>query len=302
MSEKIISHFKAPLPKLGENVEGYVLAEGGKQVGIKDARCVLSQRGAASALGIQGGGGIGFPRTLDTQSLKNNLHPSLIEEIKNPIKFSYIQKDSKAKIGKIIHGYDTSLFIKIATSIVELNSLGKLHPAQEKLAENAIKVLMVLANTTLNSLIYQESGYWISVEGQLISNIIDRYLKDYTNRWSKRFPDELWILLIKIKGYPSYMAIKRPAFVGHWVNDIVYSRLAPGIRRKLNKLNPRDKETGRRLKKHHQFLTENHGVPELEKHLREVIGLMKVANDEKSFQQMLNKLAPKYGDTLDLPF
>ncbi|MBK9584584.1 MAG: hypothetical protein IPO55_01515 [Alphaproteobacteria bacterium] len=53
----------------------------------------------------------------------------------------------------------------------------------------------------------------------------------------RTFPDEFWIKLIKVKGYPSYMALKRPSFVGHWVNDIIYDRIKPGIRKKLNELN-----------------------------------------------------------------
>lgn len=107
----------------------------------------------------------------------------------------------------------------------------KLTKTQEFLRERALAILLALANTTLDAIVYQESGFWTAVEGQRVSEILDRYLQDHARKWAKTFPDEFWVKLIRVKGYPSYFAINRPAFVGHWVNDLVYDRLVPGARK-----------------------------------------------------------------------
>jgi hypothetical protein len=86
--------------------------------------------------------------------------------------------------------------------------------------------------------------------------------------------------------------MKRPAFVGHWVNDIVYSRLAPGTKDKLKEINPR-LPSGERKKKHHQHLTEDYGLPELKDHLKKVMVLMDAASSKKSANDIGDDPPPK---------
>jgi hypothetical protein len=101
------------------------------------------------------------------------------------------------------------------------------------------------------------------------------------------------------KGYPSYVALKRPAFVGHWVNDIVWDRLVPGARKKLNEVNPR-LPAGYRKNKHHSHTTEDYGLPELKAHLIKVMAYMDAAANDTQFTRMLNRGTPKFGDTYEM--
>jgi hypothetical protein len=161
-------------------------------------------------------------------------------------------------------------------------------------------MLVSLANTTLDSIIYQETGFWQAREGQRVAEILDKYLQVNARKWAKTFPDEFWIKLIKVKGYPSYYAIRRPSSVGHWVNDIVYDRLAPGIHQKLNELNPR-LPSGRRKNTHHQHMTEDHGIPELKDHLIKTMAYMDAAANESQFERMLNRGTPRFGTSYEIP-
>jgi hypothetical protein len=195
-----------------------------------------------------------------------------------------------------VHGLDTSTFIEILRAILK----AKLTKTQKHLGERAQMMLIALANTTLDSIVYQESGYWKTIEGQRVSEILDKYLQDHARTWAKTFPDEFWVKLIKVKGYPSYIALKRPAFVGHWVNDIVYDRLVPGARRKLKELNPR-LPAGYRKHRNHQFTTEDYGLPELKAHLIKVMAYMDAAANDTQFMRMLNRGTPKFGDTYEMP-
>lgn len=291
----ITSHFKATIQQLGPDVDGYVLDEvdGEKP---HHPRCVLSKRGAASALGLKSEGGSALWRTLSRQNIGSKIDKNLRQKIDNPIVFKYFNTGSESGSGVTVHGIETSTFIEILRVILK----AKLTATQKFLAERAQAMLIALANTTLDSILYQESGFWKAVEGQRIAEILDNYLQEHARKWAKTFPDDFWVKLIRVKGYPSYLALKRPAFVGHWVNDIIWDRLVPGARKKLNELNPR-LPAGYRKNKHHQHATEDYGLPELKAHLIKVMAYMDAAANDTQFMRMLNRGMPKFGDTYEMP-
>jgi hypothetical protein len=296
------SHYRAPITLLGPDVEAYVLDEvdGEKQ---RKPRCILSKRGSADALGLQSEGGSAFWRTLTRKGIDSVMPKTLREKLDNPIVFKYIDTESRnaeKAIGRTVRGYDTSTFVEVLKVLMDARRTNKLAPTQMFLADRAEAMLLSLANTTLDSIVYQETGFWKAIEGQRISEILEKYLQDHPRKWAKTFPDDFWSKLIRVKGYPSYFALKRPSFVGHWVNDIVYDRLAPGIKEKLNEVNPR-LVSGRRKNTHHQHTTKDHGLPELKAHLIKVMAYMDAAADDGQFVKMLNRGTPKFGKTYEMP-
>lgn len=72
------------------------------------------------------------------------------------------------------------------------------------------------------------------------------------------------------------------------------------ILKKLEDLNPKNPDTGRRKRCHHQYFTGDIGVPELREHLSNVIFLMKTCKSWDEFMHRLDRAAPKYGDTAPL--
>lgn len=298
----IESHYRAPITLFGPDVEAYVLDEinGEKQ---SKPRCVLSKRGSANALGLQSDGGSAFWRTLSRKGIGSVIPDKLREKLDNPIIFKYIDtgsENAEKSTGRTVHGYDTSTFVEVLKVLMDARRSGKLTKTQKFLADRAEELLLSLANTTLDSIVYQETGFWQAIEGQRISEILESYLQDHARKWAKTFPDEFWVKLIKVKGYPSYLALKRPSFVGHWVNDLIYDRLAPGIKKKLDVINPKS-ASGRRKHTHHSFTTEDHGLPELKSHLIKVMAYMDVAANDREFMRMMNRGAPRFGATYELP-
>lgn len=95
------------------------------------------------------------------------------------------------------------------------------------------------------------------------------------------------------------MTVARPGVVGKYTNDIVYERLAPGILEELRNINPKQ-DDGSRVRRHHQFLTEDIGHPALAQHLHAVIGLMRASASWEQFKSMLDRAFPKKGTQLDL--
>ena len=156
-----------------------------------------------------------------------------------------------------------------------------------------------IVTTGLDVMIDTFTGYNALHKPDALEKILNKYLTDNYRKWAKTFPDEFWVKLILIKGLPNYKAIKRPSYVGHWVNDIVYDRLAPGVREKLCQLNPRLAH-GERGHRHHQHLTEDHGLPELKEHLTKVMFAMDFARDDAHFKRILDQELPKCGSNYQL--
>jgi hypothetical protein len=84
-------------------------------------------------------------------------------------------------------------------------------------------------------------------------------------------------------------------------NDIVVKRLAPGVLAELKKVTPRD-EAGRPKHKVFQHLTANIGYPKLREHLGAAVAIMNLSRDYHDFIDKLDRLYPRFGETLELPF
>src|SRR5262249_51788148 len=86
---------------------------------------------------------------------------------------------------------------------------------------------------------------------------------------------------------------KRPVRAGQITNDVIYERLAPGVKEELHRLTPRDSK-GRLKQKLFQRLTDEVGSPRLKEHLASVVALMKASDDWEQFMRSLNRALPKW--------
>ena len=85
--------------------------------------------------------------------------------------------------------------------------------------------------------------------------------------------------------------MRKPRIVGKITSQIVYEKLPPGVLEELKAKNPADDE-GTRKHKHHQFLTEDIGHPHLKDHLLQVIMLMRVSPNWKTFERLIARAFP----------
>ena len=163
-------------------------------------------------------------------------------------------------------------------------------------------VTRALAQVGIVALVDEATGYQNARENDALQKILDKWLNGYARKWAKTFPDMFWEKLLKAKGYESYIGLPRPQFIGHWVNDVIYKRLAPGVLEKIREKNPKMKN-GTRKHKHFQFLTEDHGAPELREHLTKAMTIMDISiATGQNFEVLLDQVLPKYGSTLEMPF
>jgi hypothetical protein len=240
-----------------------------------------------------------IPRLVKNKKLEPLFIKKNSEGLFSPIKCKYK--------GRTIHGYDANVIVDICSVMYEAGLLGLITtPRLRIIAEQCGVIFSAFAKIGITALIDEATGYQEFRDKEALQKILDKHLTDYARKWSKTFPDEFWIKLLRAKGYDSYVGLSTPQFVGHWVNDVVYARLAPGILEELKKRNPRIKETGNRKFKHTQFLSEDHGIIELREHLTKAMTIMDIAIATNQvageFDVLLNKVLPKYNVTLEIPF
>jgi hypothetical protein len=211
------------------------------------------------------------------------------------------------KSGKKAVGYDAELLPAVAEVYLRMRDAylaeGKPVPAPyEQIVRACDATMRGLARIGIVALVDEATGYQEIRDRQALQRILDQYLTAEKAKWAKTFPDDFYKKLFRLRGWAyNPLTVRKPPLVGKITNNIVYDRLAPGVLRKLNELNPIT-EKGYRKDRHHQFFTADYGIPELKQHILNLMFLMEAAADWPAFIQLLNRAAPKKGDTLQLDF
>ena len=200
-------------------------------------------------------------------------------------------------------GFNAEILPMMCDLYLEAREKEILTKHQLRLAIAAEILLRGFAKIGIIALIDEATGYQYIRDRIALQKILDKYLTDEWAKWTKTFPDEYYKELFKLRGiqYPP-ISMKRPQYVGHWTNDIIYSRLAPKVLTTLKDKNPRQPDTGHRKRRHHQYFTRDYGHPALKEHLSNVVFLMKGCTKWDDFKRRLNRARPKYGDTIPIDF
>ena len=150
------------------------------------------------------------------------------------------------------------------------------------------------------ALVDEATGYQEIRDRRALHKILDAYLLPDRAKWAKRFPDEFYIEIFRLRGWVwRGMKVNRPQVVGHWTNDIVWDRLAPHIHDELKVRNPKT-ITGHRRAKFQQWLTEDIGHPALQAHLNGVTALMRAGENWGNFHRALQRSYPKFNETMPM--
>lgn len=204
--------------------------------------------------------------------------------------------------GKVAHGIRADIIPKICDVWLDAEEHERLGPRQKKVARNAKLLIRALAHVGIIALVDEATGYQYARARDALEKILERYISDRLLKWAKRFPDEFYKEMFRLKGWNYLDPIKaRPMVVGKYTNDLVYERLAPGVLEEIQRLNPPN-DRGRRRWKNHQWLSEDVGHPALRDHLMGVIALMKASPDNGwgQFKRTMNRVYPKCDETIEM--
>ncbi len=263
---------------------------------LEDGRRVLVQGGMITALAMsQGtagrGGGDRLAKFIRGKAVFPFIPDHVQDLINQPIKF-------RTPMGGLAYGYEASLLSDLCDALITAHKTAKLNYQTVHIAEQAEILSKGFRHVGIIALIDEATGFQAERARDALEKILDLFLAKEYGKWAKMFPDEFYMQMFRLRGWPYDPAsVKRPALVGSLTNDVVYDRLAPGILKELRDRNPPNKH-GRRKHKHFQWLTEDIGHPRLREHLHAVITLMKVAKTWPQFYGMLQQALPRWEDQL----
>jgi hypothetical protein len=132
--------------------------------------------------------------------------------------------------GSVAHGISAELIPKICEVWLDAKQAGVLGRRQLHIAEKAEIVIRALAYVGIIALVDEATGYQEIRDRNALQAILDKYLRKELAAWAKRFPDSFYEQMFRLRGWQwRGMKINRPSVVGHYTNDVVYARLAPGV-------------------------------------------------------------------------
>lgn len=270
---------------------------------LEDGRRVLSQQGFLAAIGRRGNpqdskADDDFSKTpafLAAENLKPFIGESLAGSC-SPILY-------RQATGGRYHGYEARLLPLVCNVYLAARRAGVLTHKQAHVAEACEALVSALAQTGIVALVDEVSGYQEVRDKKALQAILDRYLRHEFAAWAKRFPDEFYKEMFRLKGWTwnNLNPAGGPRCVASYTKDVVYARLAPELLKELEERNP-VQDNGRRKAAHHQWLTADIGHPALSQHLHAVMGLMRASHTWDAFLELLDRSFPKKGHHYQLTF
>lgn len=273
---------------------------------LADGRRVLTQSGFMQAIGrarqAKGreyyDGDVNMPAFLTAKNLKPFI-PKDLEVTSSQIEFRTLR-------GVKAFGYPAELLTKVCEVFLKAKDSNKLAHNQQHIAVKAQALIRGLADTGIVALVDEASGYQSVRPRDALQTYLEMILRKELAAWSKRFPDEFYQNIYKLRGWTwPGMGKNRYSVVAKYTLDLVYDRLAPGVREELQQRSPKD-EKGNRKNRLHQWLNDDFGHPLLAQHLHALLMFQRLAIKNGSswgdFMAMVNQVMPKKGSTLELPF
>ncbi len=268
---------------------------------LEDETRVLSQRGFLGSLGMSVGGVVnrkdGAPQ-LAIFTRSNALAPHVTGETLartyTPIEFT------PPHGGRTAYGYPATLLTDLCDAILAAREAGDLHPNQLHIAKRCEVLVRGLARVGIIGLVDEATGYQRIREERALAKILEAFLDEELHPWTKTFDFSFYEQIFRLRGWGSAAGVKRPRVIGHYTNDLVYDRIAPGVLAELRERNPVMPQ-GWRKNRHHQWFTPEFGHPKLLQHIEGVTALMRAAGSWESFKRALDRAYPKTGSQFSMP-
>jgi hypothetical protein len=281
---------------------------GGVQIPVfvlEDGTRLMTQRGLQTTIGMGTGGGTTgahrmakfVQRIEDKLSISNDLSARM----KLPVLFMPLRGGNPA------YGNEATNLIDLCELLLKARDKGKvLTPKQTKYADAADIVIRSFAKLGIIAVIDEVTGYQEVRPRDALQKYLETIVRKELAAWAKKFPDEFYENIYKLKGWTwRGMQKNRYSVVAYYTRDLVYERIAPGLLEELERKSPPN-DKGRRSNKLHQWLTDDVGNPMLAQHLYSLMMFQRLALNSgfgwHRFVKMVDRVLPRRGDTLELPF
>lgn len=241
---------------------------------------VLSLRGAARSMGLSGSGSAALVRNLNSRWISPYLSDGLRDWLEKANRNTLTQYLTKR--GGKFTPFGADIFVDLCKAYVDAKHDGTLKmESQMRIADKMYAIMTAFAKTGLSAVIDEVTGYQYDREKDELQKLLSKYISDELLPWAKRFPDEFYKQMFRLKGW-TYNGANRPQYVGKLTNQYIYDYLPEGVLQELKEKTPKNKKL-------HQSLTESVGVPHLDKQLQKTIALMQASDTWEEFEVLFGK-------------
>lgn len=291
--------------KLPKATHKGVLEIGGSSIPcavLEDGRRIVSETGVTNALGSRSGGSKRIKKQqMDAGAqipvflAPNNIKPFISNELMSGPLRPIVYRDGRRNVV----GYEATILSKVCKVWLDARDAGVLQTQQLERARKADLLIRALADVAIIALVDEATGFQDVRERDELHRLLSVYLTEERLAWAQRFPNEYYKQLYRLRGWAWPTGKAKSPLVGKLTNMLVYERLPEGVLGELRNRNPTEPGTGRRKWKHHQFLSEDIGQPDLRDHLLQLVAIMRISKDWKSFLPNFNAAFPLRSDQLE---
>jgi hypothetical protein len=261
---------------------------------------VFSERNIALAFGIKGGGqywkkkksgGAVLPEYMSAFYLQPFISNELREKFNSAVSY-----DSLAGVAST--GVDVTVLPDICDVYIQAKQSGIKNQNLQDAADVAYSMIKSFAKVGIIALVDEATGFQDDRDKKALQAFFQKFFSEEQEKlaWVKTFPDSFFEAIFKMKGWNWNLATKgkKPQVLGHYINDYVYSRLAPHILSELRVLNPKN-EKGNRKGKYPQWISVDYGHPMLKEHLA-ILTAFAVASGHNwnNWRRLVERAKPKY--------
>ena len=243
---------------------------------------------------------LGRPKKGDTNPNRpefiaaNNLQPFVTIELEDKLKgIEFL--DGK----RIASAYSADMLALICNVYLEARQAGVLTTSQLPIAQQCEILIRSFSKVGLIALIYEQLGFEKFKHPEAFRILIESYLSEEERKWSKEFPDELFIQMDRIYGNEKTTSRNRPQYYAKFIRKYIYEPIEKGeVLLRLDQVNPstptsKDPKKKTRKVRHHTHTSLEIGLPAVKAQIWQVIGALKVSSNKRKFESNFAKLMGK---------
>lgn len=262
---------------------------------LEDGTRVISRNAIFKAFGrTKRGRAIGETRVPNMPSFidANNLQPFVGEDLSGGLK----QLDFIDLNGKQDSAYNALILPMLCKVYLDARQARVLKSQQMPLARASEVLLISLSKVGIIAMVDEVTGYQEIRDKTALQEFLTKFIKEERGIYVKTYPDEFFEAIFKMRHLNWSLATKgkKPQYIGHYINNFVYSRIAPNVLKELRKVNPKD-ATGKRKGKHTQHIDIDYGHPKLKEHLSILTAFARATGfNWTNWERMVNRALPKF--------
>jgi P63C domain len=261
---------------------------------LEDGTPILNKAKMMKAIGRQwkGSSRTEMPVFVGAVNIQPYIKQELIEKLKG-IDFYYG--------GRLLNGYHAEILPEICNVYLDARRAGILTGNQEPIAQACEILLTSFAKVGITALIYEQLGFEKFKHPEAFRMLIESYLSEEIRKWSKEFPDELFIQMDRIYGNEKTTSRNRPQYYALFIRKYIYKPIEKGL--VLGRLDEKVPVTERGYRKNrlHSALSTEIGLPAIKSQIWQVLGVLKSSANKRKFESNYKRMMGEYyqGDVFE---